>query len=326
LDRPSAEGDLLVGELAGRTSEGLQFIDEEEARIILDPEAGEGIPGLIDALIGLEAGEERTFTLVIPEDFKHEELAGDETEFEVKVDTVYERILPELDDDLARTVGNYESFDELKDSVRDRMRQRLRAQAEGEYAEEVLEAVIDGAEVSYPSVMVEEGVDDALESYKQEVEREHHMMLEDYLRIEGQTMEELREELADEVRKSLVRSLVLGEIVEQEELEISDDALDAQIAISSEQYGENAERVRESLNQPEQRRGLRNRMLANQAMQRLVIIAKGELGQEAAAEDEAEEDADFEEDASSETGEAGPEAAGPEAAEAEAEAEDSDEA
>jgi len=316
LDRPSAKGDLLVGELVGRTSEGVEFVDEEEARIVLDPEVGEVIPGLIDGLIGLETGEERTFTLVIPEDFEHEELAGDEAEFDVKVENVYERILPDLDDDLARTVGNYESFDELKDSVKERIRERLRAQAEGEYAEEVLHAVIDDAEIAYPSVMLEEGVEDALEHYKKDIEREHHMMLEDYLRIQGQSMDEVREELEAEVRHSLERSLVLGEIVDQEGLEISDDALDAQIAVSSEQYGENAERVRETLNRPEQRRGLRNRMLANRAMQRLVTIAKGELGQEA---DEAEEEP-FGEDVSTEPGPAEPE--DPEVDDAEVEAED----
>jgi len=292
LDRPSAKGDLLVARLEGRTSEGVSFLDEEEARVILDPEAGDVIPGLIDALIGLETGEERTFTLVIPEDFKHEELAGAEAEFEVAVETVYERILPELDDDLARTVGNYESFDELKDSVRERIRERLRAQAEGEYAEEVLHAVIDNAEISYPAVMLDEGVEDALETYKEDVEREHHMMLEDYLRIQGQSMDEVREDVESEVRHTLERSLVLGEIVEQEGLEISDDALDAQIAVSSEQYGENAERVRETLNRPEQRRGLRNRMLASRAVQRLVTIAKGELEEGAEAEVQESSDAD----------------------------------
>lgn len=287
LDRPADEGDLLVAEIIGRTTDGLEFLHDEEARVVLDPEHGASIPGLIDGLIGLTTGEERNFTLVIPEDFEVEDLAGREAEFEIRVDTVYERILPELDDDLARTVGNYESFDELEESVRDGLREKERARVEGEYAEQVLEAVVEQAEISYPSVMLEERVDDAIENYKREIERREHMMLEDYLRIQGTTMDELREEMVPEVEASLKRSLVLGEIVEQEGLEIEEEALDAQIAESSEQYGDRADEVRAVLREPERRRSIRNRMLANVGVQRLVKIAKGELEQEGAATEEA---------------------------------------
>jgi FKBP-type peptidyl-prolyl cis-trans isomerase (trigger factor) len=103
------------------------------------------------------------------------------------------------------------------------------------------------------------------------------MLLKDYLRIRGMTMEDLRDELEPEVEASLRRSLVLGEIVEQEDLGVTDDALDVRIAESSEQYGEKAEEVRAALSTPESRRGLRNRMLANKAVERLVSIAKGEV-------------------------------------------------
>jgi len=306
LDRPSGEDDLMVTQLVGRTSAGVEFVHDEEARIVLDPEEGASIPGLIDALIGLEAGEERTITLVIPEDFEAEELAGEEAEFDVHVESVYERILPDLDDDLARTVGNYENSDELKSSLRGQLRESLRGEAEGEYAEKVLQAVIETAEISYPSVMVEEGIEEALESYKQDVERKEHMMLEDYLRIQGQSMDELREELETEVRASLERSLVLGEVVELEGLEISEDALDAQIAMTTEQYGEGAEEIRAALHRPEQRRNLRNRMLANRAVGRLVTIAKGELEEEAAAADE-DDEAPGEETGAEETAQTGSE-------------------
>jgi len=215
LDRAATEGDLLAGHLVGRASDGRVFLDEEEARIRLELEADEPIPGLVEALIGIEPGEERTFTLMLSEDFEVEELQGEEAEFTVEVESVYERILPELDDDLARTVGKYDNFEELEADVRDRLRQRRQAQAESEYAEQVLDDIIEQAEVSYPPVMLEETLDDAVESYEVQVERREHMMLKDYLRIQGKTMEDLREELRPGVEESLKRSLVLGEIVDQ---------------------------------------------------------------------------------------------------------------
>ncbi len=286
LERAAAEGDLLEAHLEGQTSDGTVFLDEEEARILLEPDADDPIPGLVEALIGLEPGEERTFTLTLPEDFEVEELQGDEAQFTVEIGNVYERILPDLDDDLARTVGKYDGFAELEEDVRERLRERRWAEAESQYAEQVLDDVIDQAEVSYPSVILEEALDEAIENYEAEVERREHMMLEDYLRIQGKTMDDVREEMRPDVEASLKRSLVLGEIVDREDLEVSEEELDIQIADSAEQYGDRSEAVRAALSTPEAQRDIRNRMLANKAVQRLVAIAKGETPESDEAEDE----------------------------------------
>lgn len=290
LDRPAAKGDLLVGELVGRTPDGAEFLHEEDARLLLDPEHGPAVPGLVNELIGLAEGEERSFSLVLPDDFEAEELAGQEVTFEIKVEHVYERILPDLDDDLARTVGNFDTFEALEASVRQRLKERERAEIESEYAERVLQDIVDQAEVSYPPVMLEEALQDAIENYEREIERREHMMLEDYLRIKGTSMEALREELRADVEASLERSLVLGEVVEREGLEVSEEALDVQIVEASERYGDQADELRAALSAPENRRGIRNRMLANQAAERLVAIAKGEAAEQAPDDDGREEE------------------------------------
>jgi trigger factor len=289
LDRPAAEGDLLVADLVGRTSDGDIFLNEEEARILLDPEAGEPVPGLIHPLIGIEQGEQRTFTLLLPADFQVEELQAREAQFTADGKGVYERIIPELDDDLARTVGNYDTFEELKSDVRRRLAERKRFSADSEYADQVLQDVIDQAVVSWPPIMLEEALGDAVEAFERQIERREHMLLEDYLRIQSKTMEDLREELRPEAEESIKRSLVLGEVLQLEDLSVSDEDLDRRIAESSEQYRERADEVRAALSAPEGRRDLRNRMLANKAVQRLVAIAKGEAAEAAAIEDEPRE-------------------------------------
>jgi trigger factor len=289
LDRPAAEGDLLVAELVGRTSDGEAFLQEEEARILLDPEAAEPVPGLIHALIGIEVGEERAFTLVLPPDFQVEELQARKADFTAEAKSIYERIIPELDDDLARTVGNYDSFEELKSRVRQGLQERERVKTESEYADLVVQDVIDQAVVSWPPVMVDEALNDAVENYEQRIERQEHMLLGDYLRIHSRTMQDLREELRPEAEKSLERSLVLGEVVRLEGLAVSDEDLDRRIAESSERFGERAGEVRAALSTPEGRRDVRNRMLANKALERLVAIAKGEVEESTAAEDKLRE-------------------------------------
>jgi trigger factor len=286
LDRPATEGDLLVVDLVAQTMDGSVFLDEEDARVLLDPEARAPMPGLIEALMDSEPAEERTFTLTLPADFDVEELRDREAEFKVDVKNIYERIVPPMDDDLARTVGNYDTFAELEADVRHRLQERERGNTENAYADEVLQHVIDHAVVSYPPVMFDEALDEAVEAYRTRIEQREHMLLEDFLRIQSRTMEDLREELRPEVKQSIERSLVLGEVVQQEDLTVSDEELDRQIAESSERYGEQADDVRAALDTPEGRRDLRNRMLANKAVLRLAAIAKGEAAGTMAAEDD----------------------------------------
>jgi trigger factor len=276
VDRPAALGDVVGGRLAGRAADGSPIVDEEEASVFLDPDADEPIPGFIDALIGIEKDEERVFTLPLPDDARLEAAQAGDAEFTALAKSVHERIVPELDDDLARTVGNYDTLEELTNDIRGRIWEREQANAESEYADQVLQDVIDQAEVSWPSAMLDEGIDDAVKAYERQIERNEHMMLADYLRIQGKTMDQLREELRPGVEQSTKRSLVLWEVVEQEGLAVSDEELDRQIAESSEAYGERADEVRAGLDTPAARSELRTRLLASRAVERLVAIARGE--------------------------------------------------
>lgn len=284
-DRPAFEGDAIVADIVGRSSEGEVFMEQEGARIVLDDRREETLPGLVDALVGMEPGEEREFSLTMPDNFRIGELQGQEANFRVEVESVYERILPELDDDLARTAGNFDTFEELEDHIKQQLQERVQVEAEGKYAEQVLNDIVDQAKISYPSAVLEEALDDAVENYEEEVSREEHLALEDYLRIQGKTVEDLREELRPGVHESLRRSLVLGKIVQLEGLEVSDEELEEMIDRSSEQWGERADEIREALRTTEEREDLRSRMLANKAAERLIAIAKGEVPEPAHADD-----------------------------------------
>jgi trigger factor len=286
VDRPAALGDVLGAQLIGRASDGSLIVDEEEASVFLDPDGDEPIPGFITALVGIQQDEERAFTLPLPDDAGLEEAQGGDAEFTAVVKSVHERIVPELDDDLARTVGNYDTLEELTNDIRQRIWEREQASAESEYADRVLQDVIDQATVSWPAAMLEEGIDDAVKAYERQIERSEHMLLDDYLRIQGKTTAELREELRPEVEESTKRSLVLWEIVEQESLSVSEEELDKQIAESTEAYGDRADEVRAGLEAPAARSELRTRLLANRAVQRLVAIARGEPGEPSEVGDE----------------------------------------
>jgi trigger factor len=276
VERPADVDDGAMINLVGRTMEGVEFLRQDEVRILLEGGGSEPAPGFVDAVVGMEAVEERTFTLTLPEDFPREDLQGQEAEFTVEMLEVYESTLPELDDDLARTVGNYESFKELEAHVKEQLRQTAQRQADEEYTTQVLEALLEKAQVEYPPMMLEEELDDAVKELEQAVKREMRLSLDDYLRFQNKTMEELRDEMQPRTMARLKRALVLGEVVRREGLEVDESEISARIEEMSAPWGVRADEVRTSLSSESGREAMRSRLLADRAVERLVAIAKGE--------------------------------------------------
>lgn len=277
VERPAQVGDGIAIDLVGRTTDGVEFLRQEDVHLMLEPERIKLAQGFAEAIVGMAAGEERTFKATPLDDFPREDLRGQEVEFTVKMREVYKNILPNLDDDLARTVGNFDSLKELVRHVREQLEQAARQQAEEAYAEKVLQDIVEQAQVEYPPVMLEEELDRVVKEVEQRVKRETRLSLEDFLRFQKKTMDELRDDLQDEARVRLKHSLVLSEVVRQEGLEADAAEIDARIEETSTAWGVRADEMRAFLNSEPGRRAVRSRLLANKAVQRLVAIARGEV-------------------------------------------------
>jgi len=276
VDRPAALSDVVTIDLAGQTVDGAVFLEEDGVRIVLDAARTDPAPGFAEAIVGMKADEERAFTLTLSDDFPREELRGQEAEFTARLTQVYERILPALDDDLARTVGNFDSFEELEEHVRGQLQQAARGKADEEYVAQVMEATLDQAQVEYPPAMLEESLDETVKDLARALKQESRLSLEDYMRIQGMTMDQVREELKPQAAARLKRALVLGEIVHLEGIEVDEQEITAHIEAISAALGNRADEARASLDSDEARQALRSRVLGNKAVQRLVAIAKGE--------------------------------------------------
>ena len=295
VERPVARHDGVQINLEARTAAGATFIQRDDIRILLEDESDEPAPGFTDAIVEMEAGEERTFTLTLQDDFPQEELRGQEAEFTVQVLEVYESTLPELDDDLARTVGNLDSFKQLQKQVKDQLRQTSQQQADEEYTNQVLKDLLEQAQIEYPPLMLKEELDSAVKEVEQTIKREAKLSLEDYMRFQGQTLEELRDDLQPGAAARLERALMLGEIVSLEKLDIDEQEIDAHIEEISAQWGERAGEVRTALNSLESRRAIRSRLLADKAVEQLIAIAKGEAPEPPSDEEQSEETEEGEE-------------------------------
>ena len=270
-DRGAQPGDVVVIDVEGRAEDGQIFLKDAEVQVLLDPESEYPAPGFHQALEGMTVGEERTFRLKMPDGKPSEE-----AEFTVRLVRLFDRILPEIDDDLARTVGDYDNLKELQKEVKERIRRQKREEAEKEYAEQVLQAVVEQARIEYPPDALEEELDKLVEQFGRQVEREVRMRLADYLRAVGKSEEELREELRPQAEERLKRSLVLAEVVQAEGIEVSDEELEQRIAEISQAWGDEADKVRERLRREDNRRILLNNLLVEKVIDRLTAIARGE--------------------------------------------------
>ncbi|MCX7683118.1 MAG: trigger factor [Anaerolineae bacterium] len=282
VQRPAALNDGVAIDVIGRTADGVEFLNQKNMRLLLEDGSNLLAAGFVEELVGMAAGDEKTFTLTLADDFPREDLRGKEAEFTVKILEVYEGTVPALDDDLARAAGNFNSLQELEAHLEQRLLERSRQQVEKEYQERVLKDIIEQARVEYPPILLEAELESLVQEFEAIVKRDMRLSLQDYLRVQGLTLETLREELRPQAEARLKRGLVLGEVVKAEGIEVNDEELDAYIERLSAVLGERAR-----LDSEETRNRLRNQLLADKAIKRLLEIAR-----------EGEEEADSEEEES----------------------------
>jgi trigger factor len=289
VERPSAMGDGAVVRIVAKAGEE-ELIKGEQIHVMLETDSSYPAPGFSEAIVGMAAGDERTFTLALPDGFPREDLRGQEAEFSVKMMEVYDQTIPDLDDDLARTVSSYDSLKELEKQIKEQLRQAVQQKADQEYADQVIEGILKGAQIEYPPVLLEREKENTIREFEQMVRRDAKLSLDDYLRLQGKTVEVLREELEPSAEMRLKRALLLGEVAQLEEIDVDEEELHAQIETVSAHWGVRSEDVRKSLSSDSGRQALRSRLQADKAIQRLVAIARGEAEAEETGSEEAEEE------------------------------------
>ncbi|HHS98152.1 MAG TPA: trigger factor [Chloroflexi bacterium] len=275
--RPVQPGDVVSFSVEGRTDRGEIFLKDDDAETLVDLENEWPLPGFYEALVGMKPGEEKTFRLKVPEDSAFD---FEEAEFTVRLKQVFERLLPGVDDDLARTAG-FDDLDSLRKHLKEQIRQRKQREADEEYFEQAMQALLDGAKVVYPPQVLEEEIDEMVEDLAQRVQRDLRMGLEDYLKAIGKTEEEVREEIRPRAEERLRTALVLNRFVEAEGLEVTDEEVDARVAEIQKTVEEEGRKWTPS---EAERRRIRNSLLQEKIVDRLTAIARGEVDSKEKAE------------------------------------------
>jgi trigger factor len=243
LEEGTAEkGDIAVIDYEGSV-DGVPFDGGKAENYSLELGSGTFIPGFEDQVIGMSKGEEKDINVTFPEEYHAEHLAGKAAVFRVKVHDIKRKNLPELDDEFAKDVSEFDTLEEFKADLK----QRLTAQKERErdlaLEADVIEKAAANAEVDIPGAMIETEIDRMLREFENRL-RMQGMNLELYYQFSGQDEKALREQMKEEAEKRVKTSLVLEAIANAENVQVDEEDINKELEGMSQTYRQSVEELR----------------------------------------------------------------------------------
>lgn len=268
VERASKDGDEITLDFSGvdaKTKEAIPGSEGKEYPLIIG--SNTFIPGFEPELIGLKAGDEKTFDIVFPKDYGEKSLQNKKVTFTVKVHKVNEMVSPKLDDAFAATVGPFKTVAELKADIKKQLTADKERNAEQEFENELITKIAEKTQVTLPKVLVDEQIN------RMEQEEKQNLMYrgqtwQEHLKSEGLTEEEHREKNRDQAELRVKAGLVLSEIAEAEKLQVTPEELEVQIQILKGQYQSDAN-MQAELDKPENRRDIASRILTQKTVAKL---------------------------------------------------------
>ena len=207
VERPAQEGDTVLFDYAGFVGDE-QFEGGTAERQELVLGSGMFIPGFEEQLVGATPGEKRDVKVTFPEEYHAEELAGKEAVFHCLVHEIKEEQLPELDDEFAKDVSEYDTLEELKQANRERLESYAKMSAENQMKDAAIAKVVDANEVDVPAAMVEDEINRMIGELNQQL-RYQGLTIEQYIQLTGKSMAEFREEVRPEAEKAVKTRIIL---------------------------------------------------------------------------------------------------------------------
>ena len=261
--------------------------DEDVERVVLHQHEWDRVlrdderdlfPGFSAQLVGLNAGDHTDFTLDVPDDFDTEELRGRTIRVDAHVEQVRSRVLPDWSDELAAQIssGEQETIDELRAAVRKQLEEAAQNIAEQKTLDEALERLVSEATIHYPEDLLQDYLGDLLEEFDRSL-RQQGLTLQDFIKITGQSEEQISQQFRPRAVERAERALALGKLVDEEELAVSDEDIEAEVdAMANALGGDQAGRFKQFLMSDQSRLNIANRLATSRATGRLVAIARGE--------------------------------------------------
>ncbi len=279
--RPAREGDVAAVKFAG-TIEGEPFEGGSADRLPLVIGEGRMVPGWEEQLVGMAIGETKEFDVTFPDDYRVERLRGQLAHFSVELLDLRDRILPELDDEFAKSVGEVSTVDELRAEIREALVTRAEAEARHHFGDRIIDFATANASVDIPEVMVANEVEIMRDELRSRLAQQR-IGLDQYLALAKQSPEELATELREPGSRRVKTLLVLSAIAEQEGIDADDAEIDAEVADQLARYT-NEPRLAEYLGSRRGRAYLRMTIRNRKVVDTLIERAAGPPSASAPAE------------------------------------------
>ena len=241
VERPIQEGDSVVLDFEGFDN-GVAFEGGKGENFTLKIGSHQFVPGFEEALIGLSAGEEKDIDVTFPENYTPE-LAGKPVVFKCKIHEVKETIMPEIDDEFAKDVSEFDTVEELRNDIREKQLKMRQDNADRQFENAAVELAAQNMTVEIPACMIDEQVDKHLDQFAQQLQMSG-MTMDDYAKMMGGDMAGLRSSMRPMAETTVRSNILLAAIVEAEGIVVSDEEVEAEMQKVAEMYQMELEQVK----------------------------------------------------------------------------------
>ena len=250
-DRPVQDGDEVILDFEGFV-DGVAFEGGKGENYPLTIGSGSFIPGFEEQLVGAEAEKEMEVKVTFPEDYHAEDLKGKEAVFKCTIHEIKAKELPEIDDEFAAEVSEFDTLEEYKADIKAKIKDQKASEGKRKQEDQAVDAVVKNAQYEIPQPMIETQVMQMADDFAQRIQSQG-ISLEQYFQFTGMTADKMMDELRPQAIKRIETRLVLEAIAKAENIEISDEKLDEELAKMAESYKMEVDKLKEFMDENEKK-------------------------------------------------------------------------
>ena len=286
-DRPVAVGDTAVIDFEGFV-DGVAFEGGKGENHPLEIGSHTFIDTFEDQLVGKNAGDEVEVNVTFPEQYQAADLAGKPATFKVKINEIKTKELPELDDEFAQDVSEFDTLAEYKESLKKNLEEKKENEAKRTKEDEAVQKIIDKSKMDIPEAMIDTQCETMIEEFAQRI-AQSGLSMDQYLQFSGLTVDGLKEQVRPEALSRIQASLVLEQIAKDENIEVSDEDVNAEIEKMAASYGMEADKLKEYMGDAE-----KDSMKKDLAINKAVELVMSNVKERAKAKSKKEKEAEAE--------------------------------
>ena len=282
-DRAIESGDTAVIDFEGFV-DGVPFEGGKGENHSLEIGSHSFIDTFEDQLIGKNTGDEVEVNVTFPEEYHAADLAGKPAMFKVKIHEIKAKELPELDDEFAQDVSEFDTLAEYKENLKKNIAERKEAEARRTKEDEAIRKIVEKSSMEIPDAMIDTQVETMIEEFAQRIAQQG-LSFEQYMQFSGMTMDKMKDQVRPEAISRIESSLVLEQIAKDENIEVSDADVDAEIDKMASMYGMEADKIKEYMGDAE-----KESMKKDLAIQKAVDLIMDNIKERAKAKSKKEKD------------------------------------